>query len=238
MPAAVLTLFGLVAGAATAQGVSTAANRPNAGDMACNNLAAVALANHGVLTATASVVAATSTLPAYCQVNLEESPAINIEVRLPLNARDGGTGGSADGAWNGTLLDLGNRGYAGSIPSIAMALNRGDVGDSTDNGHSPAWCNAINPRTGQPNSQPNCGEAGGGFVLNPSNQLLKYQVTDFIKKSELDQTLWDCASPRSTTASPRSGTTGSASRLAAARAGRWRRATPSCSMGSSSGSQR
>lgn len=190
IPAAVLTLLGLVAGAATAQGASAAANRPNAGDMACNSLAAVALANHDVLTATASVVAATSTLPAYCQVNLEESPAINIEVGLPLNARDGGTAGSADGAWNGTLLDIGNGGYAGSIPSIAMALNRGDVGDSTDNGHSPAWCNAINPRTGQPNSQPNCGEAGGGFVLNPSNQLLGYQVKDFIKKSELDQTLW------------------------------------------------
>ena len=190
LPAAVLTLLGLAGGAVTAQGAAAAARQPHTGDAACASLAAVALAKHDVLTATSQVVAATSAQPAYCQVNLEERPAINIQVGLPLNARDGGTGGSADGAWNGTLLDIGNGGYAGAIPSIAMALDRGDVGDATDNGHSPAWCNAINPLTSLPNSQPNCGEAGGGFVLNPENQLLGYQVTDFIRTSELDQTLW------------------------------------------------
>ena len=146
--------------------------------------------------ASAQVVAASGTLPAYCDVKLEEQPAINIEVALPLNAAGGGTGGSADGAWNGTDPDIGNRGYAGSIPpasalySVGLALSRGDVGSATDSGHSPAWCDAINPLTGPPNSQPDCGEVGGGFVLEPENNLLGYQVSDFIKTSELDQTLW------------------------------------------------
>lgn len=188
--AAALALLGLIAGTAMAQGAAASARAPRAGDLACTSLAAGVLASHDVLTATSKVVAATSTLPSYCQVSLEESPAINIQVGLPLNAKDGGTGGSTDGGWNGTLLDIGNAGYSGSVPSISMALARGDVGDSTDNGHSPTWCNATNPATGQPNSQPNCGEAGGGFLLGPSDQLLGYQVTDFIEKSELDQTQW------------------------------------------------
>jgi hypothetical protein len=190
VPAAALALLGLVTGTATAQGASAAPRTSRASDVACTSLAADALASRGVLTATSKIVAATSTLPAYCQVNLEESPEINIEVGLPLNATDGGVGGSADGAWNGTDLALGNGGYSGVIPSVSMALARGDVGDSTDNGHSAAWCNAVDSLTNLPNSQPNCGEAGGGFVLNPDNQLLGYQVTDFISKSELDQTLW------------------------------------------------
>lgn len=190
IPAAALTLLGLIATAAAAQGAGAAAHRAQAPDAACSSLSAVALASHDVLSATASVVAATSTLPAYCQVNLDESPAINIQVGLPLNARDGGTGGSTDGAWNGADLEIGNGGYAGTIPAIAPSVAGGVVADATDNGHSANWCNAINPVTGLPNSQQDCGEAGGGFVLNPAGQLLGYQVTDFIKTSELDQTLW------------------------------------------------
>ena len=188
--AAAMTMLGVSAGTATAQGAAASPLSSHANDSACTSLASTALADHDVLTATSQVVAATGALPAYCAVNLEERPAINIEIGLPLNAKDGGTGGSADGAWNGTNLDIGNGGYAGTIPSIAMALDRGDVGDTTDNGHSTAWCDAINTATGEPNSQPGCGEAGGGFVLNPENQLLGYQVTDFIKTSELDQTFW------------------------------------------------
>jgi hypothetical protein len=38
--------------------------------------------------------------------------------------------------------------------------------------------------------KPDCGEAGGGFVLDPENHLLGYQVSDFVKTSELDQTRW------------------------------------------------
>jgi pimeloyl-ACP methyl ester carboxylesterase len=187
--AVALALLGLVAGTATAQGAAAVARTTHDSDVACTSLAAAALADSAA-TAAAKVVAATSALPAYCQVNLEESPAINIQVGLPLNAKDGGTDGSVDGAWNGTDLAIGNGGYSGVIPSVAMALARGDVGDATDNGHSAAWCDAINPLTNLPNSQPNCGEAGGAFVLSPENQLLGYQVNDFIEQSELAQTLW------------------------------------------------
>lgn len=190
VPGAAMALLGLVMGGATTVGAAAAPHPPRAGDVACTSLAAVALASHDAATAASHAVAATSALPAYCQVTLRESPAISIRVGLPLNAQDGGSGGTTDGAWNGTLLDIGNGGYAGAIPSIALALDRGDAGDSTDNGHSPAWCNAVNPATGLPNSQPDCGEAGGGFALNPGNQLLGDQVTDFITTSELDQTRW------------------------------------------------
>jgi pimeloyl-ACP methyl ester carboxylesterase len=190
VPGVAVAVLGLVMGCTTTEGAATAPRPPGAGDVACTSLAAVALASHDVLTATSHVVAATPALPAYCQVNLDESPAISIRVGLPLNARDGGRGGTTDGAWNGTLLDIGNGGYAGAIPSIALALDRGDAGDSTDNGHSPAWCSAVNPGTRLPNSQPDCGEAGGGFVLDPKNQLLGSRVTDFIMASELDQTRW------------------------------------------------
>lgn len=190
VPGVAVALLGLVMGGATTAGATPSPSPPGAGDVACTSLAALALASHDAATAAARIVAATPALPAYCQVNLRESPAISIRVGLPLNARDGGRGGTTDGAWNGTLLDIGNGGYAGAIPSIARALDRGDAGDSTDNGHSPAWCSAVNPATGLPNSQLDCGEAGGGFVLDPKNQLLGYRVTDFIEASELDQTLW------------------------------------------------
>jgi feruloyl esterase len=199
---AILAVLGLAAVTATAQGAATAprasagtgsntgSSTGTGGDVACTSLATAALATHGVLTAKSTVVSSTGTLPPFCEVNLEESPAINIQVGLPLNARDGGTGGTVDGAWNGTDLAIGNGGYAGVVPPVSMALARGDVGDSTDNGHSAAWCNAANPLTNLPNSQQDCGEAGGGFVLDPENQLLAYQVSDFIEKSELDQTRW------------------------------------------------
>ena len=55
------------------------------------------------------------------------------------------------------------------------------VGSSTDTGHSAAWCNA--------NGQPNCGSAGGGFVLDKTNNLIAWQVTDFITDSLHAQTL-------------------------------------------------
>jgi hypothetical protein len=139
---------------------------------------------------------------------------------------------------DGTDLDIGNGGYEGSIPCADLALSRGDVGSATDNGHSPAWCNAINPLTSLPNSQPDCGEAGGGFVLDPENNLLGYQVSDFIKTSELDQTLWALRLTKAYYGQPARGTTGSACPPAAARAGRWHRVTQACSMGSSSGSRR
>jgi Tannase and feruloyl esterase len=153
---------------------------------------------------TASVISASGGDLAYCQVVFQLEPAITIEIGLPLNTADGGTGGVAggcgvtsvvnntcvDGNWNGKIESIGNGGYSGSVPSVTSATDVGFVGSSTDNGHSPNWCNAINPKTGLPNAQTNCGTAGGGFVLDPKNNLLKRQVTDFIDTSEVDQTTW------------------------------------------------
>jgi tannase/feruloyl esterase len=155
---------------------------------ACADLAASATRDREVTSATSAIVVATSTAPAYCQVRLVQKPAITVEVGLPLNSLDGGTGGATTGAWNGHVLNLGGGGYGGDVGSPAMAISRGDVGSSTDTGHSTAWCNAINPVTGFANAQPDCGLAGGGFVLDPTGKLLANQVNDFIKRSLYVQT--------------------------------------------------
>ena len=171
-------LWGLLALAPGATSTPAAAAAPPS----CTGLAYVLLQNSKVLSATSAVTPAAGANLAYCQVNLTYTPAINIRVGLPLNAADGGSGG-VQGAWNGKVENLGGGGYAGSVGGVTGATNAGYVGSSTDTGHSSAWCNAINPATGQPNSQPNCGLAGGGFVLDPNNNLLPDQVADFIDLS-------------------------------------------------------
>jgi hypothetical protein len=156
----------------------------------------------GIVPAAAATAESAASL-AYCQVTFQLQPAITIEVGLPLSAADGGTGGAAGGCgvtavtnnecltgnWNGKVEAIGNGGYAGNVPAVTSATNVGFVGSSTDNGHSTNWCNATNPRTGQPNAQPNCGFGGGGFVLDPQNHLITEQVTDFIDNSEVAQTI-------------------------------------------------
>jgi hypothetical protein len=153
---------------------------------------------------TASIVAAAGQNLAYCQVVFQLKPAITVQVGLPLNPVDGGEGGAAGGCgvtsvannscvqgnWNGKIDVVGNGGYSGNLPAVTVATNVGFVGSSTDNGHSPNWCNATNPQTGQTNAQPACGLAGGGFELSPADRLLKHSITDFIDTSEVQQTLW------------------------------------------------
>src|SRR4030088_1303599 len=133
-----------------------------------------------LLTATSAVEPATATHAAYCLVNLEQAPTINVAVGLPLSALDGGTGG-LQGAWKGKVDNLGGGGYGGSIGAGNPATDIGYVGSMTDTGHSPAGCNAINPATGQPNSQPDCGLAGGGFLLDPNNKLNWQQVSLYLR---------------------------------------------------------
>lgn len=155
----------------------------------CADLAGFILADPEILSATSVITPATGTTPAYCQVNLTQYHAINIRVGLPLSAADGGTGGIR-GAWNGKVENLGGGGFAGSVGSVAGPVASGYVGSSTDTGHSRDWCNAINPETGEPNSLPNCGAAGAGFVLDPNDDLIRYQVKDFITRSLHDQVTW------------------------------------------------
>ena len=142
-----------------------------------------------VLSAIAEIVPATGTLPAYCEVVITQRPAINIRIGLPLSIIDGGAGG-VQGDWNGRVQNLGGGGFGGSLGPVGDPTAAGYVASVTDTGHSAAWCNAINPRTGLPNSQPNCGLAGGGFVLDPNNRLLRWQVRDFITDSIHAQTMW------------------------------------------------
>jgi hypothetical protein len=165
-------------------------------------LSAATPVSAGIVPAAAAIAPLGASL-AYCQVTFQLEPAITIEVGLPLNAADGGTGGAAGGCgvatvtnnecltgnWNGKIEAIGNGGYAGDVPAVTSATNVGFVGSSTDNGHSTNWCNATNPRTGQLNAQPGCGFGGGGFVLPLNNQLNTQQVNDFIDNSEVAQTI-------------------------------------------------
>jgi len=167
---------------------------------------------------TANIINGTNRAAAYCQVVFQlnsgpnENDAMTIEVGLPLNPLDGGTGTGVAGCnnipapagntpvtannscytgnWNGKIEAIGNGGYAGTVPAVTSATNTGFVGSSTDNGHSANWCNATNPTTGLTNSQHNCGIEVGGFVLDPNNNLLKTEITDFIDTSEVLQTKW------------------------------------------------
>ncbi|MDX6744225.1 tannase/feruloyl esterase family alpha/beta hydrolase [Actinocorallia sp. A-T 12471] len=140
--------------------------------------------------ATATLVAATPTVPAYCQVDVVPERDIHVRIALPLSAADRGVGGKVSGAWNGRVINQGGSGYAGIIGTPVFAVQRGEVGSHTDTGHNAAWCDAINPKTGKPNAQPNCGLAGGGFVLPPGGKLSTSQVRDFINRSLYVQTTW------------------------------------------------
>jgi hypothetical protein len=142
-----------------------------------------------VLAATSAIIPAAGSTPAHCQVDLMQSPTVNVRVGLPLNVADGGAGG-VQGAWNGKVENLGGGGWAGTVGAVTAAVSGGYVGSSTDTGHSKAWCNAINPATGQPNSLPNCGIDGGGFILDPQNNLMKWQVDLYIRDGILEQTVW------------------------------------------------
>jgi len=155
----------------------------------CADLAGWVLERKHVIAASSQIVPAAGTAPAYCQVNLTIPEAINIRVGLPLSEADGGSGG-VRGAWNGRVQNLGGGGFAGSVGQVTGPVTAGYVGSSTDTGHSAAWCNAINPKTGVANSLPNCGAGGAGFVLDPDLNLHKSRVVDFITRSLYEQTRW------------------------------------------------
>lgn len=163
--------------------------------LSCAQLDAAWKDDSTVVKGTATLVAATATLAAHCQVDMTVSEAVNIRIALPLSGADGGSGG-VQGAWNGKVQNLGGGGYAGSVtsgggvPTPGAAASMGYVGSETDTGHSTAWCNTVNTSTGLPNSQQNCGNSGGGFVLDSKNNLIESRVDDFIRRSLLLQVQW------------------------------------------------
>jgi len=70
-----------------------------------------------------------------------EMQRVTIRVGLPLNSRDGGTGGAPGmGAWNGKTRNLGGGGCVGSVGSVTSATSTGYVGSSTDAGHVGGDC--------------------------------------------------------------------------------------------------
>ena len=101
---------------------------------ACETLAGLALP-HTTITA-ATMVAATATIPAHCDVKAVTKPTrdseIKFEVWLPASG------------WNGKYEQVGNGGWAGSVPvqSFAEPLRRGYAVAGTDDGHTggnAAW---------------------------------------------------------------------------------------------------
>jgi hypothetical protein len=180
-----IALIGGVVGSLLAMTPATA------GATRCQALAAMALGESDgkVIQATSAIQPANGPDRAYCLVNLEVKPSVNIAVGLPLNAADGGSG-ALEGSWNGRAENLGGGGFAGSVGVVTSATNAGYVGSSTDTGHSAAWCNATDPATGKANAQPDCGLGGGGFELTPANQLNKKQIAEFIDQSLVDQVMW------------------------------------------------
>ena len=144
------TRVNLVCGTTTALLASAAltpcwaASLPN-----CTDLAAQILTNPDIVAATSVLVPAAGANLAYCNIQLQYShlagPAagyapgqrqlIQIGIGLPLSAADGGSGG-VQGAWTGRIEDLGGGGTAGSVGSTTAATNLGNVGSSTDTGHS------------------------------------------------------------------------------------------------------
>ena len=107
--------------------------------------------NLKITSATASITQASGNNKAFCNVQLtysarsgpndgydnNQSQAIKVGIGLPLNTRDGGTGG-VQGAWNGKLQNLGGGVCAGSVGPTTSATNAGYVGSSTDGGHTTA----------------------------------------------------------------------------------------------------
>jgi hypothetical protein len=103
-------------------------------------------------------------LPAFCEVSLVVTPAINIEVWLPL-----------PGSWSNRFRGVGGGGYAGTISwaVLANAVRGGYATASTDTGHSAFAANN--------------GVGGGGFALDqPTDRLNEGLIKDFAERSELE----------------------------------------------------
>jgi Tannase and feruloyl esterase len=155
------------------------------------NITATASDNQGIASPSATVVVATATNAAYCNVQIQfssksgpsdgyapgESQTIGIGIGLPLNSTDGGTGG-VEGAWNGKVENLGGGGLIGTIGSTTAATNAGFVGSSTDGGH---------------NTSQNGGSAGNFGVIQSSHQLDVGKLTDFASEAQHQQYLWALA---------------------------------------------
>jgi len=98
--------------------------------------------NPFVKSATSQITPAAGNNVAYCQVDIlfgtNPNQNINIRVGLPLNSRDGGTGG-VEGAWNGRTQGIGGGGCSGNT-NVTSPVNAGYVGSGSDAGHAGGDC--------------------------------------------------------------------------------------------------
>jgi len=100
---------------------------------------------------------------------------IRIAIGLPPNTQDGGSG-KAIGAWNGKLENLGGGGCAGSVGATTSATDEGYVGSSTDTGHTTA--------------ENGPGQRCDFGVIQPTHQLNKGMIDDFIYEGVHQQVEW------------------------------------------------
>jgi len=104
--------------------------------------------NATIRSSSSRIVPATGPNASYCQVDLvygnNPSQTINIRVGLPLNSKDGGSGGT-EGAWNGRTQGIGGGGCSGGL-NVGASVNAGYVGSGTDTGHAGGNCEpGVNP---------------------------------------------------------------------------------------------
>src|SRR5262249_48056472 len=126
-------------------GTSSSANAA----IACAAVAGTMNGTPGVKTVTSAIQPPAGSTAGYCKVSIlfgnSADQNINIVVGLPLNSIDGGTGGSAEGAWNGRTQGLGGGGGTGKL-SVTAATNTRYVGSGTDGGHPGGDCEpGVNP---------------------------------------------------------------------------------------------
>jgi hypothetical protein len=141
--ATVLFAFGSLAPAPSA---ASDKHRPPHTPVSCAELATDPdnglLGHPFVKSVTSQIIAASGPNLAHCRVDLlfgtKEAQNINIRVGLPLNSRDGGTGG-VEGAWNGRTQGIGGGGCAGSL-NVNGPVNAGYVGSGNDTGHVGGNC--------------------------------------------------------------------------------------------------
>ena len=123
--------------------------------------------NQELVSPSASIVAATATDAAYCNVHFQysaeagskdgyapgEAQTIGITIGLPLNSVDGGapinpsgySWTAVNGAWNGAVENLGGGGNIGNLGSTTSATDGGYVGSTSDGGHNTAQNNPAGP---------------------------------------------------------------------------------------------
>jgi hypothetical protein len=178
--------FANLCGFTVALGASTAVlAAPAAGD-SCTKLSSLALPE--VISIAATSVPANSFTPpglttpvpvAFCRLQITVTPAINIEVWLPPAAN-----------WNHRFQAEGGGGYAGTISYSALAM--AVTGDAVTGQFATASSDTGHPATGTANGQggANDAQAGGGFALNPANDMLNEGlITDFASRSLHEMTV-------------------------------------------------